>query len=277
MHHQRRLTPHALLAGLAALLLAAPAALAQNPGFYTKDDIRIDQRLQQPLPLDAPFTDENGKPVTLGAYFGKKPVLLNMIFYRCAGVCTLELDGEVKAFQQMKMLPGKEFEVVTVSIDPKEGPNLALDKKDSYLQMLGRQGAEKGWHFLTGPQSSITRLAEATGFHYKYNPDQNTFAHSAALMVCTPEGKLSRYFFGAVYRPRDLGLALVEASAGRIGTPAQEVILLLCHFDPVTGRYGLAISRLLQVFGVLTVLILGGSILLMSVRGKKPKAPTQPA
>jgi len=244
-------------------------AHAQNPGFYTPRDVRIEQRLQAQIPLDAPFVDETGRPVTLGAYFGTKPVLLNMIFYRCAGVCTLELDGLVKAFRKMDLRPGKDFEVVTVSIDPKEGPELAIDKQESYIAELGRPEAKNGWHFLTGPRESITRLAQAVGFHYKHNPKDNSFAHSAALMVSTPEGKLSRYFYGANYNPRDLGLAVVEASEGKIGSPAQEVFLLLCHFDPVTGRYGLAITRLLQVFGVLTVVVLVGSLTLMSVRSSR--------
>lgn len=243
-----------------ALLLSI--LLAQLP------NVGIDQRLNETVPVDATFRDESGQTVRLGDYFGKQPVVLVLVYYECPMLCTLVLNGLVSSLKSVNFNAGEHYQVVAVSIDPTETPSLAAAKKKEYLKELGRPGSEQGWHFLTGEESQIRRVTEAAGFRYTYDPQTKQYAHGSAVMVLTPEGRLARYLYGVEYPPRDLRLALVEASQRRIGTPVDAVMLLCFHYDPQSGKYNLFITRLLQVAGGLTALALGTGIWLMLRRAR---------
>lgn len=247
--------------------------LAQQSGqiVNVSRDVGLDQKLDSLVPADLPFRDEQGRIVHMGDFFGKKPVIVNLIFYKCAGVCSLELDGMVKAFNQMQFNVGKEFEVVTVSINPKEGPELAHDKKEAYLNLYQRPEAQSGWHFLTGEQANIQALAKSIGYRYAFDLEKERFQHPAGLVILTPQGQISKYLFNSSYNPRDLRLALVEASENKIGTPVDQVLLKCLHFDTNTGKYTLAVVRLLQFGGVVTILTLGGFIFMMMRWEKRRK------
>jgi protein SCO1 len=220
-------------------------------------DVRIEQKLDQQLPLDLVFRDESGQQVKLGQYFGKKPVVLAFVYYDCPMLCTQVLNGMVTSFRVLPFQVGNEFDVVTVSFDPRETNTLAAAKKKVYVNYLPeklRAGANNGWHFLTGDQANITQLTEAAGFHYRWDEETKQFAHASAIMVTTPQGKLSRYFYGIEYAPRDLRLGLIESSANRIGSRVDQLLLYCYHYDPATGKYGAPIMRVMRVAGVLTVL-----------------------
>jgi len=225
--------------------------------------VGIDQRLNQQVPLDLPFRDENGNTVKLGDYFGKKPVVLALVYYQCPMLCTMVLNGMLDSFKLLKFDVGDQFNVVTVSFDPTEKPSLAKAKKAVYVGLYGRKGAAEGWHFLTGDEPSIRTLTQAVGFHYNPIPQNGQFAHATGIMVLTPEGKLARYFYGIRYPAGDLRLALVEASAHKIGSPVDALILYCCEYNPATGRYGVVISRLIQLAGAVTVIVVGGMMLLL--------------
>jgi protein SCO1/2 len=215
--------------------------------------IGIDQRLNEQVPLDLRFRDESGREVRLAEYFGKgKPVVLTLVYYECPMLCNQVLNGEVGAFQALQFTAGKEFEVVTVSFDEREGPELAAKKKETYLRRYRREGAEAGWHFLTGDKASVEALARAVGFRYVWDEQSQQFAHASALMVATPSGRLSHYFYGIDYSPKDLRLALVEASAGKIGSPVDALLLYCYHYDPAAGRFA-PVMGVLRAAGVLTV------------------------
>jgi protein SCO1/2 len=215
--------------------------------------VDIEQRLGNQIPLDLKFRDETGREVRLGEYFGKgKPVALTLVYYECPMLCNQVLNGTVGAFQALSFTAGKEFEVVTVSFDPREGPELAAKKKETYLRRYKREGAEQGWHFLTGDKASIDALAESVGFHYVWDEQSQQFAHASAVMVATPAGRLSHYFYGIDYAPRDLRLALVEASEGKVGSPVDSLILFCYHYDPASGRFA-PVMGVLRAAGVLTV------------------------
>jgi protein SCO1 len=235
-------------------------------------DVRIDQKLDQQLPLDLVFRDESGQPVKLGQYFGKKPVVLAFVYYDCPMLCTQVLNGMVTSFRVLPFKIGDEFEVVTVSFDPRETSTLAAAKKKVYVNYLPeamRAGANNGWHFLTGDQASITQLTDAAGFHYRWDDSTNQFAHASAIMVTTPQGRLSRYFYGIEYAPRDLRLGLIESSANKIGSPVDQLLLYCYHYDPATGKYGAAIMAVMRVAGVLTVLGIVAMMLLLKARNPK--------
>lgn len=233
-------------------------------------DVTIDQKLNSQIPLDLPFRDETGKAVRLGDYFQPgRPVLLNLVYYECPMLCTEVLNGMTSMLGVLKFDPGKDFEIVTVSFDPREKPELAAAKKKVYLKRYGRVGAEPGWHFLTGDQDSITKLTHAVGFHYKWDPRVQQFAHATAIMVATPDGRLSHYFYGVEYSPKDVRLGLVEASNEKIGTPVDEVLLYCYHYDPRTGKYGAVITRVVRLAGVATLVILGSFLLIMFSREPK--------
>jgi protein SCO1/2 len=235
-------------------------------------DVGIEQQQGNPLPLDAVFRDEAGREVRLGSYFGDKPVVLALVQYRCPMLCTLVLNGFLKSSQGMPLEIGRDYQVVTVSFDPREGSELAAEKKQHYVRSYRRAGAAEGWHFLTGDQHAIDRLTQAVGFRYHYDPQSDQFAHASGIMVATPEGRLARYFYGIEYPPRDLRLGLVESSAGKIGSRVDQVLLLCYHYDPLTGKYGLAIAGALRLAGALTVLALGGFLAVMVRRElKRPK------
>jgi protein SCO1/2 len=220
--------------------------------------VGIDQRLNSQLPLDARFRDEAGRDVRLGEYFREgKPVVLTLVYYECPMLCNQVLNGTVGAFQALQFTPGREFEVVTVSFDPREGPELAAKKKDTYLKRYRREGAAEGWHFLTGNKEAIDALAQSVGFRYVWDKQSQQFAHASAMMVATPGGRLSHYFYGIEYSPKDLRLALVESSEGKIGSPVDALILYCYHYDPATGKFA-PVMAVLRAAGVLTVFGLVG-------------------
>jgi protein SCO1/2 len=219
--------------------------------------VGIDQKLNEQLPLDLMLTDENGKSVKLGDYFGKKPVVLALVYYQCPMLCNQMLNGMVTAFKVMAFKPGDEFEVVTVSFDPRETATLAAAKKNTYVNYLPearRAGAARGWHFLTADEANIKRLTETVGFRYHWDDATNQFAHASAIYVATPQGKLARYFYGIEYAPRDLRLGLIEAADNKIGSPVDQLLLYCYHYDPATGKYGARIMNLMRVGGVVTLI-----------------------
>ena len=228
--------------------------------------VGIDQKLNQQIPLDLNFRDETGKTVKLADYFGEKPVILSLVYYQCPMLCTQVLNAVERGLTNVSLDMGKQFQVVTVSIDPRETPELARTKKNMYVGLYGRAGAGEGWHFLTGDETQIKQLAKAVGFRYAYDPQSGQFAHASGIMLLTPEGKISRYFYGVQYPSRDLRLGLVEASAGKIGTPVDQVLLYCFHYDPATGKYGMVIQNVIRVAGVLTVIIIGMLIFVLSRR-----------
>lgn len=231
--------------------------------------VDIEQRLGNQIPLDLKFRDESGREVRLAEYFAKgKPVALTLVYYECPMLCNQVLNGAVGAFQALTFTAGKEFEVVTVSFDPREGPELAAKKKETYLKRYKREGAEAGWHFLTGDKASIDALAESVGFHYAWDEQSQQFAHASAVMVATPQGKLSHYFYGIDYAPKDLRLAFVEASEGKIGSPVDSLLLFCYHYDPASGRFA-PVMGVLRAAGVLTVFGVVGLILFLRRKSKR--------
>ena len=232
-------------------------------------EVRIEQKLDQQLPLDLVFRDENGQQVKLGNYFGKKPVVLSLVYYDCPMLCTQILNGMVTSFRVLPFQIGKEFDVVSISFDPRETAALAASKKKVYVDYLPekmRNGASSSWHFLTGDPASIERITDAVGFRYHYDEATKQFAHASAIMVATPEGKLSRYFYGVEYPPRDLRLGLIESSQSKIGSLADELLLYCYHYDPATGKYGAAVMRVVRIAGVITLLGIIAMILLLKGR-----------
>ncbi len=227
-------------------------------------EIGIDQRLNQMLPLDVPLRDEAGRPVHLGDYFGRRPVILALVYYNCPMLCTQVLNGLVGALNVMSLDAGTDFDVVAVSFDARETSAMAAAKKDAYLSRYKRPNAAAGWHFLTGDAASIERLTKAAGFRFRYDEKRDQFAHASAVMVATPDGRLARYFYGIEYPPRDLRLGLVEASAGRIGTPVDQVLLYCFHYDPASGKYGAVIVNIVRLAGAATLVVLGLSLWMMS-------------
>jgi protein SCO1/2 len=231
--------------------------------------IGIDQKLNEQVPLDLQFRDEAGKTVTLGDYFGKKPVILSLVYFDCPMLCTMAENGLLHSLQEVKFSVGNQFDVLTVSFDPHDNAELAAAKKAVYVGLYGRKGAERGWHFLTGDEASIEQLTRAVGFRYRYDAQAKQFVHATGIMLLTPQGRIARYFYGIYYPSRDLRLGLVEASANKIGSPVDEVLLFCCRYDPATGKYGVMISRILQISGLMTVLSIGGLLLALS-RSRQP-------
>jgi protein SCO1/2 len=211
--------------------------------------VGIDQRLNEQAPLNLEFKDEYGRTAPLSSYFDGKPVLLAPVYYRCPMLCTQILSGMIGALKAVSLQPGKDFEVLTVSFDPKDTPETAASKKQLYMRRFGRENSANGFHFLTGPESSIKPLMDAIGFHYKYDPKTDQFAHASGIMVLTPEGKLSRYFYGVEYSPRDIRLGLVEASQHKIGNVVDAVLLFCYHYDPSTGKYGAVAMNMIRGAG----------------------------
>lgn len=277
---QRALRLCLAIACAAVLLFARPAAAqlmdpTQNIGVRPEllKDVSIDQRLNQQVPLDLKFHDEKGRTVSLGQFFTPgKPVVLSLVYFSCPMLCTEELNGLDRSFKLIPMSIGKDFQVVTVSIDPTDAPILAEAKRDLYTGMYGRPGAAAGWHFLTGENSQIKALADAVGYHYAYDPDSKQFAHAALALVLTGDGKISRYFYGVTYPSRDLRFGLEQASDGKIGSPVDQVLLFCYHYDPRTGKYGLLISRVIQLGGGITLLAVGALVLFLA-RGERYSQP----
>ena len=249
---------------LAVALVGAAPAFAQGlapeavdpasakPGLLGK--VGLDQRIGQSIPLDLPFTDDGGRAVTLGQYFGKRPVILALVYYECPMLCTQVLNGLVTSVGILNFQVGREFDVVAVSFNPKEGPGLAAQKKAAYVERYGRPDSADGWHFLTGTQASIDALTKAVGFRYAYDEKIGQYAHGAGIELLTPQGVLAKYFYGIEFSSRDLRLGIIEASSERIGTPIDDVLLLCYHYDPATGAYGASVLRLVRAGGIATIL-----------------------
>jgi protein SCO1/2 len=276
-----------LAAALTLVVCASPAfaqtggtapdpgeATSARPGLLSK--IHIDQHLDTRLPLDLPFVDDHGNQVKLGDYFGKRPVVLALVYYECPMLCTQVLNGLVTALGVMNFEPGKEFDVVAVSFNPREGPGLASQKKAAYLERYGRAHTANGWHFLTGEESSIKQLTEAVGFRYAYDDAIKQFAHGAAIEVITPKGHISKYFYGIEFSARDLRLGLIEASDERIGTPIDDLLLFCYHYDPATGKYGAAVLRMVRLGGIATMIAIV-SFLTISLRRERNNHVADPA
>ncbi len=252
------MTRRTLLFGLLVLTALPGRAAADNQRAQVAG-VAIEQRLNEQVPLDLPFRDDEGQAVTLGDYFRDRPVILVLAYYRCPRLCSLVLNKLVESLRRLEFTPGKEFTVVVVSIDPKEGWQLARAKKAAYVDAYGRPEAKAGWHFLTGEQPAITRLADAVGFRYFWDEKKGQYAHASGIMVVTPRGKLARYFYGLDYPARDLQFGLEDAAAQRIGSPVTQPLRLLCFdYDPETGQYTLQIMRLVRLAGALTVVVIAG-------------------
>jgi protein SCO1/2 len=240
-------------------------------------DVSIHQQLNHQLPLDLHFKDDTGKTIKLADYFGHgKPVILNLVYYECPMLCTEALNGLSSTLRMLKLDVGTDFDVVTVSFDTREGPELAHKKKQAYIERYGRAGAADGWHFLTGDDANVKALANAVGFHYKWDEKTHQWAHATAIMIVTPQGRLAQYYYGIEYPPKDVRLGLIEASQNKIGNLVDEVLLYCYHYDPRTGRYGAVITNVLRLAGVVTMTLIGGFLIVMYRKERKgvPKAMT---
>jgi protein SCO1/2 len=237
--------------------------------------VGIDQKLDAQVPLDLVFRDENGRAVPLGTYFSHRPVVLTLVYYECPMLCTQVLNGAVAAFKTMNFTAGREFDVVTISFDPNETPAMAAQKKITYINKYGRPDAASGWHFLTGNQAEIDALARSVGVRYVYDEATRQYVHASAIMVLTPQGHVSKYFYGIEYAPRDLRLGLIEASNGRIGNPVDQVLLYCYHYDPNAGKYSMAVMNVLRLAGLVTIAAIGTFIVVMAGRERrKPRNAT---
>jgi protein SCO1/2 len=276
------------MAGVALFLLLVSPASAQlaaynqvapfkQPASHNPFvDIGLDQRLNEQLPLDLTFTDEKGKSVRLREYFGTKPVILSLAYYDCPMLCTLVVNGLIRTLRTLSFSAGNEFTVLTISFNPTDTAKMAAVKKQTSLQSYNRAGAEAGWHFLTGDEAAIRQLTQAIGFRYRYDAERKEYAHASGILVLTPEGRLSRYFYGVEYAPRDVRLGLIEAADGKIGSAVDQLLLLCYHYDPITGKYGVVITRSLQLAGIATVLGIGGFIVLSLRRDRRQQREQGP-
>lgn len=269
-----------LLSSFASQSLALPGASvysSQQPEPGTPaahnpfSNVGYEQRLDAQLPLDLIFTDETGKRAPLRTYFDGKPVILALAYYDCPMLCTLVLNGLVKALRTLSLSVGSDFNVLTVSFDARETPELAAEKKKTYVEAYKRPEAAQSWHFLTGTEDAIQQLTKTVGFRYQYDQQSNQFAHASGIMVLTPQGKISKYFYGIEYSARDLRLGLVEASEGKIGSLVDQLLLLCFHYDPAEAKYSLLIMRIVQVFGIGLLLLLGSYIFFHLRREKKQR------
>jgi protein SCO1/2 len=251
---------------LSVTLLAASALGQMNNGVMSPpantrpprlENVGIEQHLDAQVPPDLIFRDDSGKTVKLGDYFGHKPLILNLVYYNCTMLCGEALAGLSSAMRLVKFDVGNEFDVVTVSFDPRETPEMAAAKKKDYVRRYGRANAAAGWHFLTGQPESINALTKVVGFQYQYDAKSNQYAHATAIMVLTPQGRISRYFYGVDFPPKDLRMGLVEASQGKIGNAVDAVLLYCYHYNPETGKYGAMVSNILRLAAAATVLIMG--------------------
>ncbi len=274
---------------LAIALLALPAAAQMNNGVMSPpastrpprlENVGIEQHLDAQVPPDLTFRDDTGKAVKLGDYFGRKPLILNLVYYNCTMLCGEALAGLSSAMRLVKFDVGNEFDVITVSFDPRETPEMAAAKKKDYVGRYGRANAAAGWHFLTGQPESINTLTKIVGFQYQYDPKTNQYAHATAIMVLTPQGRISRYFYGVDFPPKDLRMGLVEASQGKIGNAVDAVLLYCYHYDPETGKYGAMVANILRLAAAATILLLGSLLFILwrldrSVTKKKTATKTR--
>ena len=253
------------------LMTCARWARAQTTQPSILNDVGIDQKLDAQLPADLTFKDENGATVQLGQYFGKRPMILTLVYYKCPMLCTMVLNDLNRVMGAMPLNLGEQFDIVTVSFDPTETPDLAAKKKHQYVHSYGRPHAEEGWHFLTGDEASIKKLTDTVGFRYAWDPKWQQFAHASGIMVLTPEGKVSKYFYGVEYSALDLRLALTEAGKGKTGSLSEITLLYCFHYDPATGRYSLIVTRFVQLGAILTMATLGTFWLVMYRHGRKQR------
>jgi protein SCO1/2 len=267
-------------AGAIGALLCA-AAFAQVSSYGDKDEgpnrgnelptvlqkVGVEQHLSQMLPLDAQFVDDTGKTVRLGDYFGKRPAILSLVYYNCPMLCSEEMDGLASALEMVRLTPGKDFDIVIISIDPTETPQLAARKKAFYVKRYGRPETANGWHFLTGQQAAIDAVSKATGFGYIRVPGPDgkldQYAHASAIEIATTDGRLAQYYLGVEYSPKDILLGLVEASGNKIGSPVANILTYCYHYDPQTNKHSLIVARVVQVGGMMTVVSLGSFMFLM--------------
>lgn len=258
-----------LLAGSFLLCAQYGETSARYQSFVSKKGVGIEQKLNSSIPLDLLFTDETNHAVPLRTYFGDKPVVMAMVYYDCPGLCGLTLSDLVHSLKQVNLEPARDYNVVIVSFNPAEKPVLAAAKKAKYAESFGKPSFNAGWHFLTGDQQAIKKLSSALGFSYRWDQPTHQFVHAAGIMVATPAGKLSRYFYGIQYAPTDLRLSIVEASADKIGSPIDYVLLFCCPYDPLTGKYTVTIYTILKLAGGITLFSLLGLIFLLTRAGKK--------
>jgi protein SCO1/2 len=261
---------------LCLILLISTATSKANDQPPLLSGVGFDQKLNQQMPLDVTFRDETGSPVKLAQYFGKKPVLISFAYYSCPMLCTIMLDGLARGLKATPAEIGSDYEAVNISINPEENSALAAKKKKEYEKKYGRLGAAEGWHFLTGDEASIRKATDAAGFRYKYDPVSKQFAHVTGILIATPDGKISRYLYGIVFSPRDLRMALSEASSGKIGSPVDKLLLFCYHYDALTGKYSLLVMRVLKMAGGLTLLLIGLLWIILHIKIKRSKTP-QPA
>lgn len=238
----------------------SPPANVRPPGLK---HVGIEQHLNEQIPPNLSFVDETGKSVRVGDYFGSKPLILNLVYYQCTMLCNQVLSGLESTLRVLKFDVGKEFDVLTISFDPRETPQMASAKKAEFLKRYGRAGADAGWHFLTGSQASIDALTQAAGFQYEYDPQTQQFAHATAIMILTPQGKIAQYYYGVEFAPKDLRLGLIQASQNKIGNVVDEVLLYCYHYDPDKGKYGAIISRVLKLAAGATIFLLGTFLIVM--------------
>jgi protein SCO1/2 len=231
--------------------------------------VGFDQHLNEQVPLDLAFVDERGRQVRLNDYFHGKPVILVLAYYRCPMLCTMVLNGLVRGLMDVSFTAGRDFEVVVVSFDPREKPELAAAKKKTYVDRYGREEASEGWHFLTGEPEAIAAITRAIGFRYAYDAQRDQYAHASGIVMLTPAGRIARYFYDVQFRPRDLRLGLVEASQGKIGSAVDQVLLFCFHYEPTEGRYGAAIMRFVRIGGALSMVGLVAFVALLSKRGTR--------
>jgi protein SCO1 len=262
-----------VLTGVAAF--SANAQQATTPAIL--NNVGITQNLNAQIPPELVFRDETGKSVRMGDFFGKKPIVLSLVYFDCPALCTEVLNGELRTMKAISLDLGKDFEAVTVSFEPKDTPALAGAKRDVYAGQYGRPEAADHWHFLTGEQHSIDALTNAAGFHYAYDSSIRQYAHVAAILVLTPDGRIDRYFYGVQYPARDVRLGLVEASEGKIGTLTDHALLYCYQYDPMTGKYGVVVMNVLRAAGGLTVLVLGIFMTMMFLRERKRPSGIPPA
>ena len=234
-------------------------------------NVTLEQNLGAQVPLDAEFRDEAGRAVALKDYFGRRPVILSLVYYSCQDLCPLTLDGLVRGMRPLSFAMGDQFDVLTVSFDPRDTPALAAAKKSDFVKQYSRPGAERGWHFLTGDETAIRRLTEAVGFRYNYEKENDRFGHATGIMLLTPDGKIARYFYGIEFSPRDLHLGLIEASAKKIASPIDQLLLFCYHYDPATGKYSLLVTNIVRLAGIATVLALVTFIVVMLWRDRNRK------
>ncbi len=259
----------AVMAAIVSTVITAGAAWPHDGRPAPLREVAFDQKLNQQVPLDLPFRDESGRTVKLADYFKQKPVILNFVYYKCRDLCPLLLDGIVRSLRALSFDIGNQFDVLTVSFDPNDTSSLAAAKKADLVGEYSRAGASAGWHFLTGDPASIQSLTRSVGFRYSYDRRTGEFGHATGMILMTPDGRTSRYFYGIDFSPRDVRLALIEAAANKIGSPIDQLLLFCYHYDPATGKYTLLVTRVLQLAAAATVLVLGGFIGFWLVRERR--------